>query len=173
MRVERPSRRRPDGNIDAMMKDENWFELAVGDRSRSGGQWDIWEATYSPVGADGYPKPIWDKRTGVIDKSVAAYWKEHYDLRHILERDWPKLGPKLFDKINVYVGDADSYFLNMGVRMLEPTLKKLTNPKWTGEVVYEPRAPHCWGPSLPELFTKMTGQLERQAPTGASRGWRY
>ena len=173
MRVERPSRRRPDGNIDAMMKDENWFELAVGDRSRSGGQWDIWEATYSPVGADGYPKPIWDKRTGVIDKSVAAYWKEHYDLRHILERDWPKLGPKLFDKINVYVGDADSYFLNMGVRMLEPTLKKLTNPKWTGEVVYEPMAPHCWGPSLPELFTKMTGQLERQAPTGASRGWRY
>src|SRR5262245_21729365 len=54
MRVDRPTRRDPDGNIHAMMKDENWFELAVGDRSRSGGQWDIWEATYSPVGADGY-----------------------------------------------------------------------------------------------------------------------
>ena len=39
-----------------MMKDENWYELVVGDKSRSGGQWDIWEATYSPVGADGYPQ---------------------------------------------------------------------------------------------------------------------
>ena len=83
-RVERPAQRRPDGNIVTMMKDENWYELAVGDRSRSGGQWDIWEATYGPIGTDGYPKRIWDKRTGVIDHAVASYWKEHYDLRHIL-----------------------------------------------------------------------------------------
>jgi hypothetical protein len=32
-----------------MMKDENWYELVVGDKSRSGGQWDIWEATFSPA----------------------------------------------------------------------------------------------------------------------------
>ena len=172
-RVERPTRRRPDGNIDAMMKDEGWFELAVGDRSRSGGQWDIWEATYGPVGPDGYPKRIWDKRTGVIDKSVAAYWKEHYDLRNILERDWRTLGPKVADKINVYVGDADSYFLNMGVRLLESFLKQATNPKWMGEIVYQPMAPHCWGPSLNELLPKMAAQVERHAPAGASRGWRY
>ena len=38
-KVERPSERRPDGNIEGMMKDENWFELVVGDKSRSGGQW--------------------------------------------------------------------------------------------------------------------------------------
>ena len=38
MRVERPTRRRPDGNIEAMMKDESWFELVQGDHSRSGGQ---------------------------------------------------------------------------------------------------------------------------------------
>jgi enterochelin esterase-like enzyme len=173
MRVERPTRRRPDGNVEAMMKDENWFELAVGDHSRSGGQWDIWEATYGPVSADGYPKRIWDKRTGVIDKSVAAYWKERYDLRHILERDWQALGPKVADKINVYVGDADSYFLNMGVRMLENFLKQTTNPKWTGEIVYQPMAPHCWGPSLPELLPKMAAQVERRAPSGAPRTWRY
>src|SRR5439155_27252681 len=46
MKVDRPTQRRPDGNIMAMMKDENWYELAVGDHSRSAGQWDIWEATY-------------------------------------------------------------------------------------------------------------------------------
>jgi len=92
MKVDRPNQRRPDGTIMSMMKDENWYELVAGDRSRSGGQWDIWEATYGPVGADGYPQRIWDKRTGQIDKAVAAYWKDHYDLRAILERDWSTLG---------------------------------------------------------------------------------
>ena len=173
MRVERPTQRHPDGNIEAMMKDENWYELAQGDRSRSGGQWDIWEATYGPVGDDGYPKRIWDKRTGVIDKSVAAYWRDHYDLRYILQRDWATLGPKVADKINVYVGDADSYFLNMGVHLLEDFLKQTTNPKWSGEIVYQPMAPHCWGPSLEELLPKMAAQVERHGPAGAPHGWRY
>jgi len=39
----------------------NYLEVALGSNSRSGGQWDIWQAVYSPVGKDGYPKPIWDK----------------------------------------------------------------------------------------------------------------
>src|SRR5689334_14102158 len=159
MRVERPSQRHPDGNIEAMMKDENWSELVQGDHSRSGGQWDIWEATYGPVDSNGYPKRIWNKRTGVIDKTVAAYWREHYDLRYILERDWQRLGPKLADKINVYVGDADSYFLNMGVHMLDSFLQHTTNPRWSGEIVYQPMAPHCWGPSLEELLPKMAAQV--------------
>jgi hypothetical protein len=173
MRVERPTQRRPDGNIEAMMKDENWFELVQGDHSRSGGQWDIWEATYGPVGADGYPKRIWDKRTGIIDKTVAAYWKSHYDLRNILETNWGTLGPKLADKINVYVGDADSYYLNMGVHLLDAFLGQTTNPRWTGEIVYQPMAPHCWGPSLEQLLPKMAAQVERHAPAGAPNGWRY
>jgi hypothetical protein len=174
MKVERPTQRRPDGNITAMMKDENWSELVQGDHSRSGGQWDIWEATYSPVGADGYPRRIWDKQTGVIDKKVAEYWKEHYDLRNILERDWATLGPKLANKINVYVGDADSYYLNMGVHLLDNFLKSATNPKWTGEIIFQPMAPHCWGPSLAELLPKMVTHMERTAPPGADlRSWRY
>jgi len=174
MKIDRPTQRRPDGNITAMMKDENWFELAVGDRSRSGGQWDIWEATYSPVGADGYPRRIWDKNTGVIDHQVAEYWKQHYDLRHILETRWSTLGPKLANKINVYVGDADSYYLNMGVHLLETFLKATTAPAWSGEIVFQPMAPHCWGPGIPELLPKMAAQMERLAPAGADlKSWRY
>ena len=174
MKIDRPDNRRPDGNIITMMKDENWFELTAGDHSRSGGQWDIWEATYGPVGADGYPAPIWDKRTGVIDKKVAAYWKEHYDLRNIIETNWPTLGPKVAGKINVYVGDADSYFLNMGVHMLDDFLKKADTPKHTGEIVFQPMAPHCWGPSLAELIPKMAAAVERNAPAGSDlRSWRY
>ena len=174
MKVDRPTRRRPDGNIQAMMKDENWYELVVGDRSRSGGQWDIWEATFGPVGDDGYPKPIWNKRTGVIDHAVADYWKQRYDLRHILETNWSTLGPKVADKINVYVGDADSYYLNMGVHLLDEMLKKQTSPKFTGEIVFQPMAPHCWGPPMNELMAKMTAHMERHAPAGADlRRWRY
>ena len=71
MKVERPDTAAARRQHLAMMKDENWSELVQGDHSRSGGQWDIWEATYGPVGADGYPQRIWDKKTGVIDKKVA------------------------------------------------------------------------------------------------------
>jgi hypothetical protein len=174
MKVDRPTRRRPDGNIMAMMKDENWFELEVGDHSRSGGQWDIWEATYSPVGADGYPQRIWNKQTGVIDKKVAAYWKEHYDLRNILETNWATLGPKVTNKIHVYVGDADSYYLNMGVEMLNNFLSKATSPAFGGEIVFQKLAPHCWGPSLTELIPKMASHMEKYAPAGADlKSWRY
>jgi len=174
MKVERPTQRRPDGNIVAMMKDENWSELAQGDHSRSGGQWDIWEATYGPVGADGYPQRIWDKTTGVIDKKVAAYWKEHYDLRNILETNWATLGPKVANKINVYVGDADSYYLNMGVHLLDAFLKTTTNPTWSGEIVFQPMAPHCWGPPLSELIPKMAAQVDKNAPSGAdTKSWKY
>ena len=173
-KIDRPTQRKPDGNITAMMKDENWFELVSGTKSRSGGQWDIWEATYGPVNANGFPTPIWDKRTGVIDKKVAQYWKEHYDLRYLLETRWATLGPKLADKINIYVGDADSYYLNMGVRLMDEFLSKTNTPKWSGEIVFQPMAPHCWGPPMPELMGKMVKQMERTAPTGADlRSWRY
>lgn len=174
MRVERPTQRKPDGNINAMMKDENWYELTVGDKSRSGGQWDIWEATYGPVGTDGYPQRIWDKRTGKIDPKVASYWKEHYDLRNILETNWATLGPKLANKINVYVGDADSYYLNMGVHLLDESLKKVRGPNFAGEIVFQPMAPHCWGPPMNELMGKMTTHMEKFAPPGADlKSWRY
>jgi len=173
-RVERPNQRRPDGNIQSMMKDENWYELAVADKSRSGGQWDIWEATYSPVGPDGYPQRLWDKKTGVINKTVAEAWKK-YDLREILEKNWTTLGPKVAHKIHVYIGDMDSYYLNMGVRMLDEFFReRAKDPLFTGEVVFQPMAPHCWGPRGAELHQKMVDHIVKHAPKGADvTGWRY
>lgn len=173
-RVERPDSRKPDGNIESMMKDENWYELATGDHSRSGGQWDIWEATFGPVGTDGYPQRIWDKRTGVIDHDVAAYWKQHYDLRNILQTQWPTLGPKLAHKLHIYVGDMDTYYLNMGVRMLDAFLKTAKHPAFGGEIVYQPMAPHCWGPRGGELVQRITDYIDTHAPTDADlKSWRY
>jgi hypothetical protein len=88
----RPGHRDYLGHVSSTIQDMNYRELAIGDKSRSGDQWDIWEAVFSPVGKDGYPERIWDKYTGVINKKVAAYWKEHFDLTHIIQRDWSRLG---------------------------------------------------------------------------------
>jgi hypothetical protein len=173
LKVDRPSQRRPDGTIVLTMKAENNYELVVGDKSRSGGQWDIWEATYSPVGADGYPMRIWNKETGVIDHAVAEKWQK-YDLLHVLETNWATLGPKMGHKLNVYVGDMDSYYLNDAVENLNAFWQRHGNPGEMGEIVFQRRAPHCWGPRGPELLDKMTRQIEKYAPAGAdTRAWRY
>lgn len=174
VQVERPDTRQPDGNIEAMMKDENWYELAVGDHSRSGGQWDIWEAAFGPIGTDGYPQRLWDKRSGVIDHQVAAYWKQHFDLRNLLQTRWSTLGPQLAGKLHIYVGDADTYNLNMGVREMDAFLKSARNPIFSGSVTYQPMAPHCWGPGGKQLMDTITTYIDSHAPAGADlKSWRY
>jgi hypothetical protein len=184
--VPRPGKRNYLGELAATIEDANYMELALGTNSRSGGQWDIWQAVYSPVGSDGYPKPIWDKVTGKIDRSVADYWKEHYDLGYILKRDWARLGPKLEGKIHIYVGEADNYFLNNAVYLVEDFLKTTTNPQYAGEVDYEPRAEHCWcgDHTRPNAISrlryhqlhapKIMDRILKSAPPGADlKSWRY
>ncbi|MEO8165090.1 MAG: hypothetical protein ABI619_06800, partial [Betaproteobacteria bacterium] len=93
------------------------MELVNGTKGRSGtGQLDIWSAVYGPVGTDGYFKPLFDKTTGVIDPTVAQYWKDNYDLLEYLKRNWTVVGPKLVDKIHIYTGDADTYQLDRATR---------------------------------------------------------
>lgn len=142
--MEVPAHRDYLGNVQSTLRQGNHLELALGDKSRSGQQWDIWEATYSPQGDDGYPQRIWDKKTGDINKEVAAYWRENYDLRHILERDWDQLGADLQGKIHIYCGDMDNYYLNNAVYLMEDFLEQTTDPYYEGEVLYGDRAEHCW-----------------------------
>jgi len=129
----------------ATLEEVNRLEFVLGPNSRSGGQWDIWQAVFSPVGADGYPKPIWNKRTGEIDRSVASYWRENYDLVHIMQRDWEKgLGEKLRGKIHLYVGELDNYYLENAVYLAQEFLESTRNPKFEGVIDYGRRAEHCW-----------------------------
>ena len=140
----RPGMRDGKGHIKSQLIDMNRREYILGDNSRSGDQWDIWQAVYSPVGENGYPKPIWDKLTGEIDHEVANYWKENYDLRYIMERDWDKIGKDLEGKVNIYCGDMDNYYLNNAVVLTEVFLEKTTDPYYGGEVDYGNGAEHCW-----------------------------
>jgi hypothetical protein len=146
------------GHVSAMVKDMNHKELALGGtKSLSGDQWDIWQAVYSPVGNDGYPKPIWDKLTGEIDQEVANHWKENFDLRYIMERDWNKIGKDLEGKIHIYCGDMDNYYLNNAVYLTEEFLEQTKEPYYGGEVLYGDRAEHCWNgdPDLPNYITRL------------------
>jgi len=184
--VERPAYRDYLGNITVTMEDENHMELVIGDKTRSGGQWDIWEAVYSPMGEDGYPKRLWNKMTGEIDHDVAQYWRENYDMRHILERDWVTLGPKLEGKLHVMVGDMDNFHLNNAVYLLEEFLESTTDPYYNGMVDYGDRQEHCWnGDHDNPLYIsrlryntmyvpKILERILTTAPEGADlTSWRY
>ena len=100
------------GQLVMTSQQRNYFELVNGTHGRSGEQIDIWSAVFGPIGKDGYFEPLFDKRTGVINKQVAAYWKEHYDLLYYLQKNWSTVGPKLVDKLFFYTGDVDTYYLN-------------------------------------------------------------
>jgi hypothetical protein len=187
LKVPRPGMRNYLGHVSATLEQLNRYELVLGTKGRSGQQWDIWEAVYSPVGGDGYPRRIWDKRTGVIDPAVAAYWKEHYDLSDILRREWDRgLGRKLQGKINLYVGDMDNYYLNNAVYLVEEFLKTTRDPHFDGEVAYGDRAEHCWNgdPTQPNAISrlryhqmyapKIVARLLKTAPPGGDvTSWRY
>ena len=185
-KLPRPASRRPDGTVTSTMDGVNRYELVLGTHGRSAEQLDIWQAVFSPAGDDGYPKPIWDPSTGAIDHDVAAYWREHYDLRYILERDWKTLGPQLVGKLHITVGTRDTYYLDNAVRLMEDFLKHTNNPYYAGDFEYGPHQPHCFTgnpdkDSLVGLFDvnqrilpKAAAWMEKSAPQGAdTSSWKY
>ena len=183
--VERPAFRNYLGEVFATQRDENYMELTQGDHSRSGGQYDIWQAVFGPAGGDGYPKPIFDKVTGDIDPTVAAYWRDHYDLSNIIARDWATLAPKLKGKIHVYVGNGDNYYLTDSVYFAQERLESL-EPKYEGTVAYGDRAEHCWNgdPKVANAYSRLhydyqylpliLQRINATAPKAADlKSWRY
>ena len=141
-KVERPSARRPDGNLLFTINQENHWERAMGTNDRSGGQWDVWEAVYSPIGADGYPMPVWDPVSGVLDHTVAESWK-NYDLDYIVQQNWAVLGPKLDGALTVTNGMMDTYYLNEATYLFDEFVKT-ADPPADIKFDYGFREPHCW-----------------------------
>jgi hypothetical protein len=178
-----PMERTADGKVLSMMDDAIRFELVLGTRGRSGEQFDIWQAVYSPMDKDGYPQLILDPRTGEIDHKVADYWKEHYDLDYIMQRDWKTLGSKLIGKLHFAVGDNDSYYLDRAVRLtekfLESTKEPGKGPYYGGDFDYGHLQPHGYSgdPKIPlnnRFMTLMNEWMVKTAPAGAdTKSWRY
>ncbi|MBI1872429.1 MAG: hypothetical protein HYS05_00910 [Acidobacteria bacterium] len=169
-RVPTPNIHDTQDRIQLTVEQKNLFEHVSGTKGRSGRQMDIWSAVFGPVGRDGYYEPVFDKLTGVINKQVARYWKENYDLRYQLEKNWSTLGPKLAGKLHVYAGDMDTYYLNNAVRKLQAWMRTTKNPHDEGFFLYGDGKPHCWsGPETPaERLRQMADFVAQHAPSKTS-----
>jgi hypothetical protein len=90
-----------------------------------GGQAASFEWVFSPRAKDGGPMPLFDRDTGTVDAKVVAYWREHYDIAHLLQTHWPRLKPDLDGKIHVAVGSADTFYLDGAAHHLQAVLDGL------------------------------------------------
>jgi hypothetical protein len=143
-RTPKPGYRDYRGHLYSTFEERNLVELVLGTHGRSAGQHDGWGSVFGPVGDDGYYKPLYDKTTGAIDPEVAKYWRDNYDLRYIMERDWAKLGPKLRGKIHLTSGTMDNGYLNNAVYQAEEFFRKTKNPPADVDIVYGERREHCF-----------------------------
>jgi S-formylglutathione hydrolase FrmB len=158
---ERPSARDAAGDVLFTIRHECQMENVMGrgdSYTTSGSVWGAWNAVYGPRGGDGRPLPLWDPRTGRIDRTVAEQWKK-YDLRLVLESAWPTLGPKLRGKIHIWVGENDDYFLDNAVRLLDAFLS-VADPPYEGTILYGAGGTHGWqGIGEVQMMRQMADRL--------------
>jgi hypothetical protein len=149
----------------------------LGSRGRSCDYLEAWEAAFGPVGADGYPRPLWNKATGDIDPKVAAHWRDAgYDLGAYLKRNWSRIGKSLQGKIHVAVGDMDDYYFNLSTLKFQEVLEGLENPAYGGSVIYgSPLKIHGWRPmNNAQRVRVIVEHLEKNAPAGFdTSSWRH
>jgi len=184
-KVPRGEERTSNGTILALMEPTVRREEVMGTHGRSTEQFGIWQAVFSPAGSDGYPQPIWNPSTGAIDHKVAEYWKEHYDLRFILQRDIATLGPKLAGKMHFTAGDMDTWYLNNAVHLMQNFLDSPQNPYRVADFEFSPGKPHCYmgggdisnAESYATVYQRIMPQIARHmtatAPPGADMSWKY
>ncbi|MEW9572562.1 alpha/beta hydrolase [Rhodanobacter sp. Si-c] len=90
-----------------------------------GGQMASFEWVFSPKGKGGRPEQMFNRDTGDVDPAVVAYWRDHYDIAHRLAQHWPELKPDLDGKIHLYVGTADTFYLDGAAHKLKAVLDGL------------------------------------------------
>jgi len=168
-----PNSRETDGSIRTTSRQRNYYELVSGTHGRSGEQQDIWQAVFGPLGDDGYFEPAFDKVTGEIDHEVAEYWRANYDLLEYLKRNWSTVGPQLVDKLHIYTGTMDTYYLDVAVRDLEAWMKTTENPHYEGFFEYGLFRPHCYSgiASTSERLREMAVFGVAHMPTGGRVEW--
>lgn len=128
-----------DGNeeILATVELENHWELSFGTSSRSFLQWDIWNTVFGVQGYNNYPLEPWDKVTGRIYPAAVKYWR-HMDLSHYITDNWDNalnLGDVLRNRILVYVGTWDNYYLNLGVQEFENNVNGRGGAGWANVTI--------------------------------------
>lgn len=170
--------RTPQGQPLTSEQELSKYELVMGTHGRSQYQLDGWWAIFDPIGPDGYPAPMWNMQTGVIDKNVVKYARDHgYDLVAYMKDHWAKIGPELVGKLHFIVGDMDSYYLNRAVYRAQAFLTDpSTQPAPMATFQYgRPMKGHGWHPmTWAQLLQEMAQDVHRNAPAGANTAqWNY
>ena len=127
----------------------------------SGGQFSAHTALYSPKAENGYPKPLFDPKSGAIDKEVAEHWKK-YDFKLYIKNNWTELGPKLQGKIYIWMGDMDNFYLNPATRAFSNFLKSLKNPVSDARIEFTPMEGHCAEFSDKQVLLQMKEKLNKK-----------
>jgi hypothetical protein len=124
--------RRPDGSAYPLVRDHakvlgTFEQFAKLERvlGSYGGQMSSFEWVFSPRGEDGRPEPMFDRDTGDVDPAVVTYWRDHYDIAWRLQHEWPTLKTDLDGKIHLYVGTADTFYLDGSAHKLKAVLDGL------------------------------------------------
>ncbi len=166
-----------DGQPLISVRDFSRLENVLGSHGRSGEQLEAWESVYGPVGADGYPEPLWNKTTGHINHAVIEYMRDHgYDLTAYLRKHWATVGRELKGKIHIDVGDMDNFYLNLAVMDLQHFLETTRDPHVPGTFHYgRPEKGHGWqhAPNS-QILREMAAAITRDAPPGTNTSaWKY
>lgn len=120
---------RDHGKVIATMEQFAKMEAVLGPY---GGQLASFDWVFSPRGPSGAPEPMFDRVTGDVDSAVVKYWHDHYDLAHIVQSTWTERGADLKGRIHLYVGTADTFYLDGPAYKFEAVLNKLNgDPHFT------------------------------------------
>ncbi|MGP1667740.1 MAG: enterochelin esterase, partial [Rhodanobacter sp.] len=113
---------RDEGRVVATVEQAAKLERVLGSH---GGQLASFEWVFSPRGSDGRPAPMFDRDTGDVAPAVVDYWRDHYDIAYRLQHHWSELKPYLDGKIHLYVGSADTFYLDDAAHKLKAVLDGL------------------------------------------------
>jgi hypothetical protein len=113
---------RDKGKVIATMEQMTRMEDVTGP---FGGQIASFDWVFSPKSNSGAPERMFDHETGAVNPQVVAYWHDHYDLAHIVEAQWAERGAKLKGRIHLFVGTADTFYLDGAAHKFEAVLNRL------------------------------------------------
>ncbi|QNQ08547.1 alpha/beta hydrolase-fold protein [Sphingomonas alpina] len=175
--TDRPFRRTREGQPGLSVRDLSKLEAMLGSKGRGYYQLAIWQSTYGPVGKDGYPVPLFDPLTGVIDHEVAEYSRRNgYDLTDYARTNWATLGPKLAGRMNFFAGEQDDFFLNLGVYKFQEMVAQVAGADYPIRFEYgRPKKGHNWHHTdWAGVIREMAAHVRKTAPAGAPlTEWNY
>ncbi len=124
--------RKPDGTPYPLVRDKGKVMATFEQFARMeqvigtyGGQIASFDWVFSPRGEDGKPMQMFNRETGDVNPFVVQYWHDHYDIAHLVAANWQTIGPDLKGKIHLFVGTADTFYLDGPAHKLQAVLDSL------------------------------------------------